>query len=104
MTSKLTVVISALMLLGTPVLAQAQGSPPAAATKETAAPAAKPSADKGKASGEKGKRFAACQQDVATHCKNIERGRGNRLRCLKENEAKLSPECKALVTAVPAKK
>lgn len=104
MTSKLTIVISALMLLGTPVLAQAQGSPPAAATKETAAPAAKPPGDKGKASGEKGKRFAACQKDVATHCKNVEQGGGKRIRCLKENEAKLSPECKAVVAATPAAK
>lgn len=42
-------------------------------------------------------RMAACRTDVATFCQNAEKG-GGRMRCLKENQAKLSPECQAVLT------
>jgi len=36
----------------------------------------------------------ACRTDVEQYCKGIEAGGGRILRCLKENEAKLSPACR----------
>jgi len=41
--------------------------------------------------------MAACRTDVATHCGNIEPGSGGRMRCLRENAAKLTPECTAVL-------
>lgn len=43
-----------------------------------------------------GGRMAACRTDVATLCQTAEKGSG-RMRCLKQNEAKLSPDCKATI-------
>ncbi len=40
----------------------------------------------------------ACRDDVTTFCKDVRPGRGRILQCLKQNEAKLSPECKAVMT------
>jgi hypothetical protein len=37
----------------------------------------------------------ACQADVKTYCANVERGDGRLAKCLKENEDKVSAECKA---------
>lgn len=39
--------------------------------------------------------LAACEVDLATHCASGKGDGGNRRRCLVENAAKLSPECKA---------
>ena len=35
----------------------------------------------------------ACRTDLAAHCAGIERGKGGRAECLRQNEAKLSPGC-----------
>lgn len=37
----------------------------------------------------------ACQQDMQTFCGSVEPGEGRLMKCMKENEAKLSPACKA---------
>lgn len=42
--------------------------------------------------GAKGGRLAACRTDLATHCSDASKG-GGRMQCLRQNEAKLSPEC-----------
>lgn len=49
--------------------------------------------------GEGRGRLAACRADMATHCANVEAGRGRRMGCLQENAAKLSPECASALTA-----
>ena len=51
----------------------------------------------------KGRGMAACRTDAATFCGSVEAGRGKRMACLKENQAKLSPECQAAVEARGAK-
>lgn len=77
-----------------------QGQAPAAgATSGTVAPSNAPVADtvplaKGK-SGKRG-RMAACRTDMATFCQSAEKG-GGRMKCLKENQAKLSPECQTVL-------
>lgn len=38
--------------------------------------------------------MAACQPDVEKLCKDVKPGEGNIIKCLKQNEAKLSPACK----------
>ncbi len=40
----------------------------------------------------------ACRADVTKFCKDVRPGRGRILQCLKQNEAELSPECKAVMT------
>lgn len=78
-------------------------SPPAGAPQGGApgAPGA-PAADtaplaKGQGGGKGGRQsMAACRVDAATFCQNAENG-GGRMRCLRENQAKLSPECQAVL-------
>jgi hypothetical protein len=36
-----------------------------------------------------------CKQDVMRYCKDVKPGSGRTLRCIKRNEERLSPECKA---------
>jgi hypothetical protein len=40
----------------------------------------------------------ACRGDVNKFCKDVRPGRGRILQCLKQNEAELSPECRAVMT------
>jgi ElaB/YqjD/DUF883 family membrane-anchored ribosome-binding protein len=40
----------------------------------------------------------ACRADVEKLCKDVERGHGGIAKCLKDNEAQLSPECKQHLT------
>lgn len=47
----------------------------------------------------KGRGMAACRTDAAAFCGSVEAGGGKRMACLKENQAKLSPECLATVDA-----
>jgi hypothetical protein len=57
------------------------------------------SAQRGGGKGEKRARFAACQSDIANLCPEAAKG-GGRAQCLKQNEAKLSPECGAAVKQI----
>ncbi|MDG0817324.1 cysteine rich repeat-containing protein [Bdellovibrio svalbardensis] len=36
-----------------------------------------------------------CEQDMATFCGTVEPGEGRVMKCMKENESKLSPACKS---------
>lgn len=45
------------------------------------------------ASDEKGPGPGLCAKDVDTLCAGVEKGHGGVMKCLKENEAKLSPGC-----------
>jgi hypothetical protein len=38
---------------------------------------------------------AACEDDVATLCSGVEKGKGRVMKCLKENKEKVSESCKA---------
>jgi hypothetical protein len=40
----------------------------------------------------------ACADDVQKHCKGVKPGQGRIVKCLKEHEKDLSPECKAKLT------
>lgn len=40
----------------------------------------------------------ACADDVQNHCKDVKPGQGRIVRCLKEHEKELSPECRAKLT------
>jgi len=40
----------------------------------------------------------ACRGDVTRFCADVQPGGGRIVRCLKRNEARLSPECKAVMT------
>ena len=44
--------------------------------------------------------MAACRTDAATFCVGAAKGGGERLKCLKANQAKLSPECQASLSQV----
>lgn len=43
------------------------------------------------------KRFAACSADLKSLCASVEKGGGRKFNCLKDNEAKLQPGCKAVL-------
>jgi hypothetical protein len=45
----------------------------------------------------------ACEADVKTYCANVERGEGRIAKCLKENESKVSAECKAQMEKLGAR-
>lgn len=50
--------------------------------------------------GERRGAMAACRTDVATHCSVGEPANGGRLRCLRDNAVKLTPECTAALGAL----
>ena len=73
------------MLLLSAWSASAQGAPPAADP----------------APGHAGhKAMAACRGDMATLCAGVERGGGRKIKCLKDNQAKLSPGCQSAIQNV----
>jgi hypothetical protein len=43
--------------------------------------------------------MAACRADMQTLCGTVDRGKGNKLKCLIENRTKASTECQAAITA-----
>lgn len=63
-----------------------------------AAMAQTPPAAEGDAKG----RLAACRPALEQLCANVEKGGGRKIKCLKENEAKLTPECKTALDAAVA--
>lgn len=46
----------------------------------------------------------ACQADVQSVCATAEKGRGGVMRCLRENEAKVSPTCAQALASLPMRK
>ena len=50
----------------------------------------------------RGGRMAACRTDAATFCATAAKGGGERLKCLKANQSKLSPECQASIAQIGA--
>lgn len=90
--------ITAVAVGKTAALAQ---SPPASATAPAAAaPAAAPAAAASPEDAAKQKRFEACRDDLKTYCASVEKGGGRKVKCLKENEAKLSASCKATLADI----
>lgn len=45
----------------------------------------------------------ACRTDAATMCSTVQAGGGRKIKCLMDNQAKLSPDCAAAVSAVATK-
>lgn len=96
-------VLGAALLLLSSAVGFAQGTPPATPPAETAKPAAPADAKSETEPGKqaRGGRLAACRPDVAKICPDA--SQGNRTACLKQNAAKLSPECTAALADVEAK-
>jgi hypothetical protein len=98
MSNLLSPLVGAALLLIVPAVALAQGTP-------DAAPPAAPSAptDKGDAAEAKsgGRQLAACRADAQKLCS--EAAKGGRFACLKQNSAKLSPECTTAIADLEAK-
>lgn len=46
----------------------------------------------------------SCQADVQSVCATAEKGRGGVMRCLRENEAKVSPACAQVLAGLPMRK
>jgi hypothetical protein len=66
-------------------------TPPPAASPATPIQAATPAARPIRAS------MRACRTDTATFCASVEKGGGRKVKCLIENQAKLSPDCAAAI-------
>ena len=75
---------------------QATGQPPAAASMPPAAAA--PGAHRQAGA------LAACRSALQTLCADVEKGGGRKVKCLKDNEAKLTPECKTALATADAKR
>ncbi len=86
----------AAVLLSSAALAQspapAPANPPAPAAAATGAPGAEG----------KQQRLAACRDDLQSFCATVEKGGGRKVKCLKDNEAKLQPACKTALSEVEA--
>jgi Cysteine rich repeat len=71
-----------------------------------ASKAADKAAKRAEGGGKKGKgggKMAVCRADSKALCADVEKGGGRKLACLKANEAKLTPDCAAVVKAMPIK-
>jgi hypothetical protein len=60
-------------------------------------------AEGGGKGGKGGGKLAACRADSKALCADVERGGGRKVACLKANEAKLTPDCAAVVKTLPVK-
>ena len=67
-------------------------------TQMAQAPAA-PSANAPAAAAPTRTNLRACRSDMATLCLGVEKGGGRRIKCLLDNQAKLSPDCAATISA-----
>ena len=98
---------------------QAKLSPDCAATIQTRADAradkrvdrkadasnAAGAAPAGAAVGEpKKKRMGACRADMKALCGDVQKGGGAKIACLRDNTAKLSPDCATVLTSIPARR
>ena len=75
-------------------------APPAAGNPAPGAAATTPGAAQPRVKGGGGARMAACRTDAATFCASAAKGGGERLKCLKENQSKLSPDCQASLAQI----
>lgn len=96
MSKLLRPIVGAALFLLVPCMALAQAPSPATPS----APATDTKADPAEATT-KGGALAACRPDAEKLCANAPKG--GRRNCLKENAAKLSPECTAAITDLEAK-
>jgi hypothetical protein len=76
------------------------GQPPGTMAPPAAAPAA---ASLPKASPVRAN-MRACRTDTATFCGAVERGGGRKVKCLMDNQAKLSPDCASAISSVQSQK
>jgi Cysteine rich repeat len=69
-----------------------------------ASKAADKAAKRAEGGGKRGKgKMAACRADSKAICADVEKGGGRKVACLKANEAKLTPDCAAVVKGLPSK-
>ena len=68
-------------------------------------PAQPGAAPAGAAVGEpKKKRMGACRADMKALCGDVQKGGGAKIACLRDNTAKLSPDCATVLTSIPARR
>jgi hypothetical protein len=94
------VLLTATLATAQSVLLPAQA--PAAAPPATAMPGAD-TPGRGARTGERREGRAAmgaCRADMQSLCGTVERGKGNKMRCLIENRAKASADCQTAIAAV----
>jgi Cysteine rich repeat len=60
-------------------------------------------AEGGGKAGKGGRKMAVCRADSKALCADVEKGGGRKVACLKANEAKLTPDCAAMVKSLPTK-
>lgn len=88
------IAFGAALALSAPAFSENTPTPAATpAPAATAAPAAKDAMKIGK----------ACKTDIQSLCAGVESKGGARAKCLRTNQAKLSPDCAKAVAAKPAK-
>ena len=75
-------------------------TPPAATLPSGPVPKSAAAAPREKGAG----RFAACRTDMQALCAAVAPGGGNRIRCLQDNQAKLSPACADSLTQLKGAK
>lgn len=93
--------LSAALFLLAPISVMAQSTPtpaPAQSTAPAAGDTEKAPTARGIEPGKRGGRLAACRTDAATYCADA--AKGGRRQCLRDNVAKLSPECQAALANV----
>jgi hypothetical protein len=79
-------------------VAYAQTAPPAAQNPPASAPPPTAPAPR-RAAGQGRGAMAACQSDIQAVCPGLPARGGQRFRCLRDNQAKLSPACADVVAA-----
>ena len=73
--------------------------------KADAAASAQPGATAaGAAVDQPKKRMAACRADMKALCGDVQKGGGAKIACLRDNTAKLSPDCATVLTSIPARR
>ena len=71
---------------------------------DAAVPAQPGAAGAGAAVGQPKKRMAACRADMKALCGDVQKGGGAKIACLRDNSAKLSPDCATVLTSIPARR
>jgi hypothetical protein len=86
---------------------QPPGQPTGTLPPPEAAPISRPAREPGAAlpkAAPLATNMRACRTDMATFCGSVEKGGGRRVKCLMENQAKLSPDCATAVSSAQTQK
>jgi hypothetical protein len=80
------------------------GQPPGTLPPPAGAQAASPAADALPKAAPLAASMRACRTDMATFCGSVEKGGGRKVKCLMENQTKVSPECAAAISSAQSQK